>query len=158
TAQGEAVAGASVRVALHLEPAAPEFYIDVEEVRCDETRHEFESLLYPQRQFALRTDEDEGYMAIPFNQGALVPSARFKVPLRDDWYQFDDLSWESDGVAWGTQGALGEIFVYGWNALSMPWYGAVRGRSAWVGVMESDVDVKLSFILNNNLQDDYNRR
>ena len=158
TKQGESIDGAHLRVSLHLEPAEASFWIDIEDIGYDAARYEFESLLYPKRQFSLNTDRDEGYMAIPFNQGALVPSGRFKIPLRDDWYKFDDLSWESSGVAWGTEGALGEIFVYGWNALSMPWYGAARGESAWVGVMETDVDVKLNFILNNNLQDDYNKR
>jgi hypothetical protein len=158
TAKGDAVPGASVRIGFTLEPNAAELVIDILDVSCDAATHEFESLLYPKRQFSLNTDRDEGYMALPFNQGALVPSGRFKVPLRDDWYKFDDLSWESSGVAWGTEGALGEIFVYGWNALSMPFFGARRRQSAWVGVMESDVDIKLSFILNNSFQDEYNRR
>lgn len=158
TAKGDKIAGASVRVGLQLEPGAAEVVVDIENVSFDAGKFEFESLLYPKRQFSMTTDRDEGYLAMPFNQGALVPSGRFKVPLRDDWYKFDDLSWESSGVAWGTEGALGEIFVYGWNALSMPFWGQKRRREAWVGVMESDVDVKLSFILNNNFQDEYNRR
>lgn len=158
TARGEKFAGTGVHVTFSLEPDRAELVIDVQVIKFDESKYEFESLLYPKRQFSLNTDRDEGYMALPFNQGALIPSGRFKVPLRDDWYKFDDLSWESSGVAWGTEGALGEIFVYGWNALSMPFFGARRRRAAWVGVMESDVDVKLSFILNNNFQDEYNRR
>jgi len=158
TSKGEKIAGAIVRVALQLESGAAELVVDVEDVSFDEAKFEFDSLLYPKRQFSMITDRDEGYLAMPYNQGALVPSGRFKVPLRDDFHIFDDLSWESSGVAWGTEGSLGEIFVYGWNALSMPFWGQKRRREAWVGVMESDVDVKLSFILNNNYQDDYNRR
>ena len=147
----------SVEVLLALGEDAPELFITIKSVNYDPDRYEFDSLVYPLRFGSLVTDQDDGYLAIPFNQGALIPSSRFKVPLRDEWHQWDDLSWQVSGLAWGTEGAAGDLNMYGWNALSMPWYGNVKGNSAFIAVLETENDAKVNFLLNYNLQDDFNR-
>lgn len=146
-----------LNIILTLVDNSPELSIIVDSVSYDPARYGFESLVYPLRFGSLLTDKDKGYLAVPFNQGALVPSGRFKIPLRDEWHQWDDLSWQVSGLAWGTEGASGDLNMYGWNALSMPWFGAVKDGSAFVAVLETENDAKLNFILNYNLQDDFNR-
>ncbi len=154
---GQAHPEVEVDILLSLAGDSPELSVIVNSVRYDPARCGFESLIYPLRFGSLMTDRDQGYLAIPFNQGALVPCGRFKLPLRDEWHQWDDLSWQVSGLAWGTEGAAGDLNVYGWNALSMPWYGAVKGDSAFVAVLETENDAKLNFILNYNLQENFNR-
>jgi hypothetical protein len=155
---GSVLAGSAVCTCLSIESAEPELTITIVAVRFDEARFEMESLLYPARQFPLMTNVDDGYMALPYNQGALVPSGRFKVPLRDEWHMWDDLSWQSSGVAWGVEGASGDVPVYGWNALSMPWFGAAKGAGAFVCVIDTDDDAQVHFVLNYNDQDEFSRR
>lgn len=157
-AGGNAVESASVRVTLALKGNEPQVDFVVEDVACNRPRFEFISLLYPARTFVLMSEVDDGYQAIPYNQGAIVPSGEFKVPLREDWHSWDDLTWQSAGLAWGTEGAYGDVFVYGWNALFMPWWGSVNGKSAFICVLDSDLDVQCNFCLNYNDQDDYNKK
>lgn len=158
SADGGLVSSASVEVWIALDPELPQIAVTVQDVKFDAAQFSMNSLLYPTRQFYLRTHVDEGHLVLPYNQGSLVPVGRFKVPLRDDWYEWDDLSWQESGLAWGTQGAVAHLAVYGWNGLSMPWFGAEKDASAFVAVMDPDSDAALRCILNYNLQDDFNKQ
>jgi len=105
---GNSVEGAAVRVSIALKGDEPQVDFVVESVEYAYARFSFVSLLYPARQFPLMSEVDDGYQAIPYNQGAIVPSGEFKVPLREDWHNWDDLTWQSAGLAWGTEGAYGD--------------------------------------------------
>ena len=152
---GGLVSSAGVEISIALGAELPEFTVTVQDVSFDASQFAMSHLLYPARQFYLRTHVDEGHLVLPYNQGSLIPVGRFKVPLRDDWYEWDDLSWQESGLAWGTQGAIAHLPIYGWNGLSMPWFGAEKNGSAFVAVVDPDSDAALHCILNYNMQDDF---
>jgi len=156
--KGAAVLGASVEVSIALAPEAAEIELRIQDVCYDATRFSFGTLVYPQRALPLYTHVDDGHLVLPYNQGTIVPSGRFKVPLRDDWYEWDDLSWQQSGLAWGTQGAVADLGIYGWNGLSMPWFGAFKSGGAFIGIIGTDTDAMVRSVLNYDLQDDFSRR
>ena len=139
-----------------LDKEEPTFTIDVLDVDYDDKQWAFRNLRYPDRQFYLKTFEEEGYLAIPYNQGTIVPSERFKKPPRSDFHVYDDLSWEKSGLAWGTEGAYADVMVGGWNALSMPWFGAKKGKSSFIAIIETPNDSKVNCILNYNMEHVFN--
>lgn len=145
-----------VVTSIRLAAEEPTFTLEVLEVKYDEEQWAFRSLRYPERQGYLKTFEDEGYLALPYNQGSLIPSGRFKKPPRSDHHIYDDLSWQKSGLAWGTEGAYADILVGGWNAFSMPWFGAKKGDSAFMGIIETPDDVKANCILNYNMEHVFN--
>jgi len=155
---GGSSADASLNIRLELAGSEPELRIAIEQIRFDSARFSFQNIFYPKRQGALFSEKDEGYLAIPFGQGSLIPSGRFKRPLRDEWHVWDDLSYQISGLAWGTEGAIANMEVYGWNALSMPWFGAVKNESAFMCVMETDNDAQIQAIMNYDDQDEFKSR
>lgn len=151
------MADASVSIRLELAGDEPELKVVVENVAYDDSKFSFQSVMYPKRQCSLKSEIDEGYIALPMNQGTLIPSNRFHRPLREEWHQWDDLSWQVSGLAWGTEGAVANLDVYGWNALSMPWIGSVKNDSAFICVIETENDAQFNVIMNYNMQDDFSR-
>jgi hypothetical protein len=69
TDDGHPVEGAAVHVRLTLQEEEAELAITIDEVTYAAARFDFVSLLFPQRQFALRTHVADGYLAIPYHQG-----------------------------------------------------------------------------------------
>lgn len=127
-------------------------------VEFDDSEWDLESVLYPARQFSLRTTHDVGYLAIPYGQGCLVPSERFAKPPRNNFHQYDDLSWQGGGLAWGSGGGYAVVPVPGWNGLSMPWFGVRKGSSALVAILETPNDVAVDCILNYDMQHLFDQR
>lgn len=147
------VASVSTRLTL----LGAELAVELLDATYDESRWDLESVHYPARQFSLRTTDDVGYLALPYGQGCLVPSERFRKPPRNNFHQYDDLSWQGGGLAWGSGGGYAVVPVPGWNGLSMPWFGATKGSSAFVTILETPNDVALDCILNYNMQHLFDR-
>lgn len=153
---GKAYPDLTIRTGVRLEPEEPTFTVSVLDIKYDQEACAFGSLRYPERQGHLKTFEDEGYLALPYNQGSIIPSERFRKPPRNDHHVYDDLSWQKSGLAWGTEGAYADIMVGGWNALSMPWFGAKKGDSSFIGIIETPNDSRLNCILNYSMEHVFN--
>mgnify|MGYP001130666267 CR=1 FL=1 len=110
----------------------------------------FVELEYPCRLAMLTTDVDRGYAVIPIRQGSIVPStmATFEEIPRVAFWAWDDGPWTDKGVH--------DMTVYGHVEASMPFFGAVRGQSAWIAVFETEMDAGMRCILNNNYQNVFN--
>lgn len=134
-----------------------ELGVTVAGIEYDTAAWELDTIHYPARQFALRTFEDTGYLALPYGQGCLIPSEQFQVTPRNNFHQFDDLSWQSGGLAWGSGGGYAVVPVPGWNGMSMPWFGMAKGSSAVVAILDTPDDVSLDCILNYNMQHVYDQ-
>lgn len=126
------------------------FRIEVLSVELGE-KLSFVELEYPARLGALKTDVDDGYLVIPYWQGSLVPSTtgNFKKIPRVPFWAWDDMPWRDPGLI--------DLPTYEWQGISMPFYGVVNGKSAWVGIFETEQDVGIRCVLNANLQQKYDR-
>ncbi len=98
-------------------------------------------LHYPLRPFSLRTDVDRGAAAIPFWQGVIIPSYIF--PMNGGKF----CTWDD---ALHGKGAIGELRYYGWNDLTMPWFGIHDDRSAILAVVPYDGSVGVQWTANHN--------
>ncbi|MCX7015091.1 MAG: DUF5696 domain-containing protein [Candidatus Sumerlaeota bacterium] len=110
----------------------------------------FAELEYPCRLGALKTDVDEGYTVIPSRQGCIVPCTTGKwkeVPNVALW-AWDDGPWTDRGVA--------DLGVYGHVEASMPFFGAVHGKSALAVVLDTEIDAAIRCVLNSNYQNVFN--
>ncbi|MCX7013953.1 MAG: DUF5696 domain-containing protein [Candidatus Sumerlaeota bacterium] len=111
----------------------------------------FAELEYPCRLGALRTDVDEGYMVAPYLQGSIVPST-----VRN-WKEIPKLSpWSWDDGPWMEPGGA-DLRIGGWLSASLPMFGAVKGASAFMGIVETENDASLRFVLNSNYQHVFSR-
>ncbi len=109
-------------------------------------------LEYPSRFGALKTDVDAGYMVAPYLQGSMVPST-----VRN-WKEIPKLNpWAWDDGPWGDRGGM-DARISGWTSCSLPIYGIVDGKSAFMGLVETEVDASFRFVLNSNYQHVYNRK
>ncbi|MFZ5833338.1 MAG: hypothetical protein ACOY3P_24880 [Planctomycetota bacterium] len=100
-----------------------------------------DSLEYPQRPFALKTDVDRGAAVIPFWQGIVIPSYIF--PMNGGRFcRWDD--------AVHGAGATGELSYYGWHGLVMPWFGTHDQRSAAMAIVPYDGSVRMRWVANYN--------
>jgi hypothetical protein len=149
--------GGELSLAARLVLNGPELGVRVLGVSYDATRFELETIHYPARQFALRTFEDTGYLALPYGQGCLIPSEQFRKTPRNNFHQYDDLSWQSGGLAWGSGGGYAVVPVPGWNGMSMPWFGIANGSSAVVAILDTPDDISLDCLLNYNMQHVYDQ-
>lgn len=96
----------------------------------------FKDLIYPLRSFCIRSEDQEGYMALPFLQGCIVPCKVIQTDYRAQYHP-------------GTVGLnvrLPYHTAYSSGAgLSMPWYGIKFRERAVVCILETPDDVKLDF-------------
>lgn len=143
TPDGESLPGVRVTTRLTLHPDRPEIRLEVIDAAAGRDR-EMVSLQYPLRVGALETGRDEGYLVAPYRIGCIVPSGRFQQKVRKFAFQ--------DDVAWSARAHL-DIPYHGYSGLTMPWYGAVKGTSAFVAIIETIDDFRMDFLLNYNLQD-----
>jgi hypothetical protein len=91
-----------------------------------------ETVEWPLRLFPVRSVDDDGYIVVPEEQGFIVPS-------RFDQGYFRYLNWVWERIA-------GFAFVAGQS--SMPWYGARKGQSSFLAIVETPDDVAYGVIAN----------
>ena len=109
------------------------------------TRATLESVQYPLRSFGLRTDKDDGYLALPSGEGCLV-SARSSVKLGTTSF------WHWHDVSHGS----GSYIVEGRPL--MPFYGARKDGAGYTAVLETDDDFALHYLINSDFQHTFDSR
>ncbi len=105
---------------------------EVQEVQNGSQYWTVVSVEWPLRLFPVRTVTDDGYITMPQEQGLLIPT-------RFDQGYFRYLNWVWERIA-------------GWGRISsspsMPWFGAKKGDSSFVCIVETPDDVSYGLIAN----------
>lgn len=122
----------SIKLRITLEKDAPELVFKVSEMHNGSRYWTVDSIEWPLRLFPVRSITEDGYVTMPDEQGMLIPS-KF-----EEGY-FRNLNWIWERIAgWGRQSA----------SISMPWYGAKKGDSSFICIVETPDDVSYSLIAN----------
>jgi hypothetical protein len=111
----------------------PELVFRIEELRNRSLYWQVESIEWPLRLFPVRTVDDDGYIVFPQEQGFIVPS-RF-----DQAGYFRYLNWIWERIA-------GQAAMF--DSISMPWFGAKKGQSSFLSIIETPDDVAYGLIAN----------
>ena len=122
----------SLTLEIDLAKDAPELTFRVLELRDTSPYWEVASIEWPMRLFPVRTVDDDGYIVFPEEQGFIVPS-------RFDQGYFRYLNWIWERMA-------GFAFVA--QQTSMPWFGAKKGQSSFMCIIETPDDVAYGVIAN----------
>lgn len=112
---------------------SPELTFRIEEMRNSSPYWTVESIEWPLRLFPVRTIDDDGYIVFPDEQGFIFPS-RF-----DKAGYFRYLNWIWERIA-------GQAMIYEQN--SMPWFGAKKGQSSFICIIETRDDINYGLIAN----------
>ena len=123
----------SLVLEIRLAKDTPELTFRVQELRNTSPYWEVETVEWPLRLFPVRTLDDDGYIVVPEEQGLMVPSRFDKVGY------FRYLNWIWERLA-------GQATVF--SRLSMPWYGARKGQSSFVAIVETPDDASYGAIAN----------
>ena len=108
-----------------------------------------ERLYYPARQFHLKTDLERGFAVFPFWQGAIIPSYIF--PMNGGRFcMWDDRQHSSE--------AVGELYYYDWQGLTMHWFGIHDDRSAVLVVIPRDGSIRMQYINNYDMSLEYGQK
>jgi hypothetical protein len=110
----------------------PELTFRVLELHNTSPYWRVETVEWPLRLFPVRTVADDGYIVFPEEQGFIVPS-RFEQGY------FRYLNWVWERIA-------GFAFVA--EQSSMPWFGAKKGQSSFLCIIETPDDVAYGVIAN----------
>ena len=111
---------------------SPELTLRIAELRNRSGYWRVETVEWPLRLFPVRTTDDDGYTVFPQEQGFIVPS-------RFDQGYFRYLNWVWERMA-------GHTFIAGQS--SMPWFGAKKGSSSFLCIVETPDDVAYGVIAN----------
>ena len=147
---GQVVADVFVATQLRLAPDTAD--LDIELVgfgRADGVV--LRDLEYPARHFSLRSNVDRGLAVFPFIQGAVVPSYLYPKP-NSKFGSWDDYQHNQGGMA------VGELGLYEWLGLSMPWFGIHDDTSAVAVLIPSNQSVGMQYILNYDDRDRFARQ
>lgn len=112
---------------------SPELTFRVEQLRNTSSYWQAETVEWPLRLFPVRTLDDDGYIVFPQEQGFMIPSRFDKVGY------FRYLNWVWERIA-------GRASVF--NGSSMPWFGARKGQSSFISIIETPDDVAYGLIAN----------
>jgi hypothetical protein len=122
----------SLLLRVSLSRNSPELGFHILELRNGSDYWAVESVEWPLRLFPVRTTTDDGYIVLPQEQG-------FMVPTRFDQGYFRNLNWVWERIA-------------GWGRISsepsMPWFGAKKGESSFLCVIDTPDDVAYALIAN----------
>ncbi|MFB3826319.1 MAG: DUF5696 domain-containing protein [Bryobacteraceae bacterium] len=123
----------SLSLAVILAKDRPELTFRIEQLQNSSRYWQVETIEWPLRLFPVRTVEDDGYIVFPQEQGFIVPSRFDKVGY------FRYLNWVWERIA-------GQATVF--DSSSMPWFGARKGRSSFLCIIERADDVAYGLIAN----------
>src|ERR1019366_5695328 len=110
-----------------------ELTLRIEELHNSSDYWRVETIEWPMRLFPVRTLADDGYIVFPDEQGFMIPS-RF-----DKAGYFRYLNWVWERIA-------GQASVI--DRGSMPWFGAKKGASSFLCIIETPDDVAYGLIAN----------
>ena len=109
-----------------------ELVFRIEELHNDSLYWTVESVDWPLRLGSVHTIADDGYIVMPQEQGVLIPS-RFGQGY------FRNLNWIWERIA-----GWGRVV----SSYSMPWFGAKKGDSSFICIVETPDDVAFGLIAN----------
>src|SRR5436190_1867395 len=112
----------TLELQIRLAADRPEFTCRVERLENTSAYWRLDTIEWPLRLFPVRTVDDDGYVAVPQEQGFIIPSRFGEVG------HFRYLNWVWDRIA-------GQATVF--ENTSMPWFGAKKGDSAFVCILET---------------------
>lgn len=122
----------SIVLNILLEKNSPEIVFEIKELHNNSPYWTVSSVEWPLRMFPVRTVTEEGYVTLPEEQGILIPS-------KFDQGYFRNLNWVWERIAgWGRMA----------SSVSMPWFGAKKGDSSFICIIETPDDVVYSLIAN----------
>lgn len=122
----------SLVLQLWLTKDSPELTFRVEKLQNSSPYWTVETIEWPLRLFPISTVDDDGYIVFPQEQGFIVPS-------RFDQGHFRYLNWVWERIA-------GQAFVF--DQISMSWFGAKKGRSSFLCIVETPDDTAYGLIAN----------
>jgi len=111
----------------------PDLTLRVQQLKNESPYWDVETVEWPLRLFPVRTVEDDGYVVFAEQEGMLIPS-RF-----DQAGYFRYLNWIWERIA-------GQAAVF--EQSSMPWFGARKGESSFLCIIETPDDVAYGVIAN----------
>jgi Family of unknown function (DUF5696) len=111
---------------------SPDLTFRIQELHNSSPYWAVETVEWPLRLFPIRTLDDDGYIVFPQEQGLIVPT-------RFDKGYFRYLNWIWERIA-------GNAMVVAQS--SMPWYGAKKGQSSFICIIETPDDVAYGLIAN----------
>lgn len=124
--------GLSTVLRISLAQQGSELTFTIKELKNTSDFWTVESIEWPLRLFPVRTTTDDGYIVLPQEQG-------FMVPTRFDQGYFRNLNWVWERIA-------------GWGRVSsepsMPWFGAKKGDSSFICLIDTPDDVAYALIAN----------
>lgn len=124
----------TVQTSIRIEAHAAEVVVQVDHV-IPGTGWQFRTLHYPLRQFAVRTYQDHGYLAVPLGRdGYLIPAHHFPYPAPNFWIRED----------------YTRQLTVDCSSLSMPWFGAQKDKSAFIATLDQPTDASLQVVANTN--------
>ncbi len=123
----------SLMLQVRLSKDSPELSFRIEELRNRSPYWEVETVEWPLRLFPVRAVDDDGYIVFPQEQGFIVPSRFSQVGY------FRYLNWVWERIA-------GQAAVF--DSVSMPWFGAKKGPSSFLCIIETPDDVAYGLIAN----------
>ncbi|MGP8246556.1 MAG: DUF5696 domain-containing protein [Bryobacteraceae bacterium] len=122
----------SLKLEISLAPDSPELTFRIGELRNGSLYWKVEAIEWPMRMFPVRTVDDDGYIVFPQEQGLIVPS-RFQ----EGYFRYLNWIWER---------------IAGYSSIleqsSMPWFGARKGQSSFLCIVETPGDVAYGVIAN----------
>jgi hypothetical protein len=110
----------------------PELTFRLQDMQNTSPFWQVEYVEWPLRLFPVRTLDDDGYIVLPQEQGFMVPS-RFEAGY------FRYLNWVWDRIA------SRAVVV---DQISMPWFGAKKGESSFISIIETPNDTAYGVIAN----------
>jgi hypothetical protein len=109
-----------------------ELVFQVQELHNESRYWTVESVEWPLRLFSVQSIKEDGYIVMPQEQGLLIPS-------RFDQGYFRNLNWIWERIAgWGRVS----------SSCSMPWFGAKKGDSSFICIVETPDDAAYGLIAN----------
>jgi hypothetical protein len=122
----------SLVLGIALESDRPEVVFEVREIKNASLYWTVDSIDWPLRLFPVHSITDDGYIVMPQEQGVFIPS-RFSQGY------FRNLNWIWERIA-----GWGRVI----SSYSMPWFGAKKGDSSFICIVETPDDVAFGLIAN----------
>jgi hypothetical protein len=122
----------SLRLEIALAPDSPELTFRIADMRNTSPYWKIDAVEWPMRLFPVRTVTDDGYYVFPQEQGMMIPS-RFP----EGYFRY--LNW-----VWERIGGHAQLMEQG----SMPWFGARKGDSSFLCIVETPGDTAYGLIAN----------
>ena len=133
TIRDDRALGEKLSISLLFELTDDGFSFTVESLDIDSRFWFLYKLCAPLRGFSVKTVVDDGFTVVPSFQGGYIPSRYNKGYFRYLNWVWETISGRNENI----------------NQMSMNWFGAAKGESGYVAIVETPFDCELDVVLNN---------